>query len=186
MILYKGKVFDSNFSKELVKHIKDDINHTREKKKLSIDKVIDALVKLGKSIEDGEFQEETEKAKREGQERYLETVLLSLKRENIEYKIRSELGNLSEGLMEAPIEQKKIKKKIFPQGTILHIAAGNSDVIPAYSVMEGLLTGNVNILKLPKADDGLSIRIFQKLIEMEPEISDFVYVLILHPRIQIH
>ncbi|NCA92516.1 acyl-CoA reductase, partial [bacterium] len=45
-----------------------------------------------------------------------------------------------------------------------------------YSVAEGLITGNVNILKLPQADNGLSIKIIMKLIEIEPAISDFVYV----------
>lgn len=63
-----------------------------------------------------------------------------------------------------------------PLGTILHIAAGNVDGLPAFSVAEGLLTGNVNILKLPQADNGLSIKIIMKLIEIEPEISEYVYV----------
>ena len=63
-----------------------------------------------------------------------------------------------------------------PLGTLFHIAAGNVDGLPAYSAAEGLLTGNVNILKLPQADNGLSVNICLKLIEIEPKISDFLYV----------
>lgn len=63
-----------------------------------------------------------------------------------------------------------------PLGTLLHIAAGNIDGLPVFSVAEGLITGNVNILKLPQADKGLSIKIIKKLIEIEPDISDFVYI----------
>ena len=36
------------------------------------------------------------------------------------------------------------------------MAAGNVDGLPAYSVVEGLLAGNVNILKLPAQDRGAS------------------------------
>ena len=42
--------------------------------------------------------------------------------------------------------------------------------------MEGLLTGNVNLLKLPQADSGLSLEILQKLMELEPDIREFLYV----------
>ena len=42
-----------------------------------------------------------------------------------------------------------------PLGVLLHIAAGNADGLPAFSVAEGLATGNINILKLPQADNGL-------------------------------
>lgn len=38
-----------------------------------------------------------------------------------------------------------------PLGVLFHIAAGNAEALPAYSVAEGLLMGNVNLLKLPAA-----------------------------------
>ena len=63
-----------------------------------------------------------------------------------------------------------------PLGTLLHIAAGNVDGLPAFSLAEGLLTGNINIVKLPQADDGLSLMIITTLIEIEPALSDFIYV----------
>lgn len=59
---------------------------------------------------------------------------------------------------------------------LFHIAAGNVDGLPAYSVAEGLMTGNVNILKLPQADNGLSIRILCELIATAPALTDYIYV----------
>ena len=59
---------------------------------------------------------------------------------------------------------------------LLHIAAGNVDGLPAYSVAEGLLTGNINILKLPQADNGLSIEILRQLIAVEPALTDFIFM----------
>ncbi len=65
---------------------------------------------------------------------------------------------------------------IVPKGVLFHIAAGNMDILPAYSVLEGLLTGNINILKLPSADHGLSIFLLKKLIEYEPRLKEYIYV----------
>lgn len=44
------------------------------------------------------------------------------------------------------------------------------------SVAEGLLAGNINILKLPSADKGLSIRIIKRLCKYEPLLSRYIYV----------
>jgi hypothetical protein len=69
-----------------------------------------------------------------------------------------------------------VTERLEPLGTLLHIAAGNADGLPAFSVLEGLLTGNLNILKLPAAEGGISIHLLQELIRIEPRISPYVYV----------
>jgi hypothetical protein len=59
---------------------------------------------------------------------------------------------------------------------LFHIAAGNVDGLPAYSVIEGLLAGNVNILKLPAADHGFTIELLSELIKVQPELAQYIYV----------
>lgn len=63
-----------------------------------------------------------------------------------------------------------------PLGVITHIAAGNAQGLPAYSVLEGLLTGNINLLKLPGRDDGLSTALLNQLIEIEPRLKRYISV----------
>lgn len=63
-----------------------------------------------------------------------------------------------------------------PLGVLLHVAAGNADALPAFSVIEGLLTGNINLLKLPGDDDGLSLLVLQELIEIEPRLTPYIFV----------
>lgn len=41
--------------------------------------------------------------------------------------------------------------------------------------MEGLLTGNINLVKLPSGDQGLSLAVFQLLTEQEPRLAPFLY-----------
>lgn len=67
-------------------------------------------------------------------------------------------------------------RRRYPLGVLMHIAAGNVDGLPAYSVVEGLLAGNINILKLPSGDSGLSVMLLSELIAAEPSLADYIYV----------
>lgn len=69
-----------------------------------------------------------------------------------------------------------MRKEIRPLGALLHIAAGNAEGLPFFSVVEGLLAGNVNILKLPGTDDAVSTALLLKLIEMDPVLAEYIYV----------
>ncbi|HAN22101.1 MAG: acyl-CoA reductase [Clostridiales bacterium GWF2_36_10] len=178
MILSKSKIYDSKDLNIILDNLEAEINKTRMTKTLSFEQVIAATDKLGQKIANGAFIDEISQLNIDGIEKYIDTIIMSLKRENIEYKVKTELGEnyFETQKTKPPFGQKEISIRPMPLGTILHIAAGNIDGLPAFSVAEGLITGNVNILKLPQADNGLSIKIIMKLIEIEPEISDFVYV----------
>lgn len=75
-----------------------------------------------------------------------------------------------------PFQSEKVKEQILPLGVLLHIAAGNMDGLPSFTVIEGLLTGNINILKLPEGDGGLSVQILKQLIRFEPALAEYIYV----------
>lgn len=70
-----------------------------------------------------------------------------------------------------------IEKRLEPLGILFHIAAGNAEGLPFFSVIEGLLAGNVNILKLPSMDDGISVMLLREMIKEEPELAPYVCVL---------
>lgn len=112
----------------------------------------------GFSIDPGQFQ----------------TAVGLFRRKNLLRKLEEELGP---GL--TPLGHpgfSPVRRARYPLGTLLHIAAGNVDGLPAYSVVEGLLAGNVNILKLPSMDHGASILLLKELTDLEPRLRDYVYV----------
>ena len=63
-----------------------------------------------------------------------------------------------------------------PLGVLTHIAAGNAQGLPAFSVLEGLLAGNINLLKLPGHDDGLSTALLRRLVEIEPKLKRYISI----------
>jgi len=104
------------------------------------------------------------------------SALALFTRESLERKVAFELG-------EDPAQRDlphpgfaPIRRQRYPLGILFHIAAGNVDGLPAFSVVEGLLTGNINILKLPSMDHGASILLLKELVSLEPKLADFVYV----------
>jgi len=63
-----------------------------------------------------------------------------------------------------------------PLGVLFHITAGNVDGLPFISLLDGLLTGNINIVKLPKEEGGVTVSLLMELFKAEPSLCEYVYV----------
>lgn len=178
MILVGGKIYHSLEQNNILDSLEEEINHTLSHFRLERDKVISAVDTLGKKILRGDFSEMIREVAGENSQQYIKTAAEMMKRSNIEYRIHTELGMSIREQYDIfpPYGIERVEVCMRPLGTLFHIAAGNADGLPAFSVLEGLLTGNVNILKLPSADNGLTIEIFKALIEIEPELKRYIYV----------
>ena len=176
MILYKGKIYENKYQAELLNSLYQDCLATLSKRKpLSIQKVISACDAIYQKAKEGEYDEIALPLLRLADisyERFLEMAKLFSK-EGLEYKCKIELGEHYDSLESLKEGTKRYRS---PLGILFHIAAGNVDGLPAYSVVEGLLAGNINILKLPTGDSGLSIRLLNELILAEPELKEYIYV----------
>ncbi len=176
MIIYGGKIYDSDCQDRLLSELEQKINGTLGKK-LDVDKVIAAIDALSKEIATGRYDDVFDKVPIDDPRRYKALAVAMLSRENVLYKMQTELGDTPQDYVTDPPEGlRKIRVKTAPLGVIFHVAAGNADGLPAYSLVEGLLCGNVNILKLPQADNGLTLKIIFRLIELEPTLADYIYV----------
>ena len=169
MILAGGKVYDSAEQSRILSELPERINETREHRTLSCAAVIDALDRMSRRIAEGAFDALLEDKQLRSQVQY---AAQQLSREALSYEVRTELGED----WEVPVKAGNIIVQTMPLGVILHVAAGNMDALPAWSVIEGLLAGNINLLKLPQADKGLTIQFFQMLLAESPELRDFIYV----------
>ena len=178
MIISKGKQYDSSMQDVLLEQMAHEINETLAVKTLPQELVVAAISELGAKVARGEFDDLIEKLPVDGKEHYKQLAVTLLSRENLEFKIKTELGEdfRPSYVTDPPLGLSKLRVTAMPLGVILHIAAGNVDGLPAFSLAEGLLTGNINILKLPGADNGLSLQIIGALIDIEPALADFIYV----------
>ncbi|NLY20179.1 MAG: hypothetical protein GXZ08_02705 [Tissierellia bacterium] len=181
MNIVNGKIMSRDDSTAELDVLYDYIVDTLNGNKLDIELVINACDKLSNSLVKEDYlhlikQYDIEDYKIDN---YYETVKFMLSREYLTEKIKRELGNKVLYEMEdiSPIRYDTVSESLYPLGVLLHIVAGNTDGLPVFSVIEGLLTGNINILKMPTSNDNdLSELILLKLMEIEPALRQYIYV----------
>ena len=135
---------------------------------LEADTVLDALEALGAELDSGALDGLIAQYAPPGAREELDRVRPQISRAALEERLALELGGLSGP---RPFGRAEVR----PLGVLLHIAPGNMAGLPAFTAVEGLLTGNVNIVKLPHGDKGLTLAIFQKLTEIEPRLAPYLY-----------
>ncbi len=136
--------------------------------------VIDALSKLAAQIDKDSLEEKLENMNlpKWAISNFIHQALHTLTKKEMKLKVSRELG-------EHPFKWRNVGnhfEKEFPLGVVMHIGAGNALGLSAMSVLEGLLTGNINILKLPSEENGISTELLHMLIKIEPRLKPYIYV----------
>lgn len=166
--------------------LKERINHTLSRAPIDQETVIHACHALSLELLSGVHDElityafpQTED--RESVFRKIREAAWLLNRDYLEARIEQELGTADSHQQELEAadcrQQERIPHAVrMPLGVLFHIGAGNMEALPAYSVIEGMLAGNINLLKLPEADQVLSKAMLRRLTEIEPALKPYVYV----------
>ena len=176
MILFDGKTYESSEQDRLLTELENKIPEILAKKQLSPEVVIEAVECLKNDLLAGKFDELLASFPADVVDTYKAQAEVLLSKEHLHQKLDTELGNTFEYTTEYIKRFNQIRVRKMPLGVLFHIAAGNMDFLPAYSLAEGLMTGNINILKLPSADNGLSLKLIMQLIEYRPDLKDYIYV----------
>ncbi|WMJ77710.1 MULTISPECIES: acyl-CoA reductase [unclassified Sedimentibacter] len=180
MNLVNGKFIDSKECDIVLDNLEQHIIDTLNKERLSTETVVNACDKLVTDL-DEEFYIKAmsnlgidESLGRS----YIDEMRRFFCKESLLHRMKLELGDtLGSPYSFNPMHKEfTVTRQILPLGVLLHVAAGNADGLPAFSVLEGLLTGNINILKLPAAEGGISAHLLFELIKAEPALADYIYV----------
>lgn len=176
MILAKGKLYPSEQTAEQLACLETDLVKTLLLPPPEPRLVVEACAALAERVRSGAYDGILQTLLQSGTVRreQIQAALCLMERQALVYKLETELGPEPEPMKTT--DGKIVRRRRMPLGTLLHIAAGNADGLPAYSVVEGLLAGNVNILKLPSADNGLSLLMLSELVRAEPRLAPYVYV----------
>ena len=169
MIFANGKLLSDAARKTVLDGLEARLDAVRMAPPLEAEVVIAAVDALGKRLESGEFAPLLSQFLPAGVG--LDELLPLLSREALEAKLANQLG--PEPF--APREFAKTTARTLPLGVLFHIAPGNMPGLPVYTALEGLLTGNINLVKLPHGDKGLSLAAFGALTDQEPRLAPYLY-----------
>lgn len=169
MIFANGTLLPDSERKAVLDGLEAQLNAARAAPPLEVEAVVSAVDALGKRLASGEFAPLLSRFLPAGVG--LDELLPLLSRESLEAKLSAELGPDPF----APRAHAKTTARVLPLGVLFHIAPGNMPGLPVYTVLEGLLTGNINLVKLPHGDKGLSLAAFGLLVEQEPRLAPYIY-----------
>ena len=82
----------------------------------------------------------------------LEELVWTLDSDILRQKLAVELGDIPLVIGEKFNSKNQTSLKYLPIGTVLHVLSGNVFLVGPGSLVEGLITGNVNILKMPSEE----------------------------------
>lgn len=108
----------------------------------------------------------------------LQVIIDFIAEDNLRLKLKREFKT------EYPFELKRIslKEKHFeawyPLGVLVHVTPNNSPLLSVLGVIEGLLSANVNLLKLARKDTNFSVLFFKELIDCDDShlLSDYLII----------
>ncbi len=171
MILANGTLLPDSHLPQLFSRLEQALNETRGAPGLKVETVLDALDRLVCLLDAGALDGLIAQYAPPGAREALDRARPLLTRDALEYKIHTELG--PSGL--SPRSRPFGHTRPMPLGVLLHVAPGNMPGLPVFSVVEGLLTGNINLLKLPRSDRGLSLAVLKQLVDTEPRLAPYIY-----------
>lgn len=182
MILFNGKILPDEEIDNVLDNLWEHCISAVSKRKTVAEMatmVMDTCGVLAERIRAGAYDDMLDKLLTKGvfSQEQLEEALGYFDSENLLTKYWTELGVLLENMPEYNDKDVIIARRLEPLGVLFHIAAGNAEGLPFYSVIEGMMAGNMNILKLPSADDGLSIMLLHEIIKLHPMLASYVCVL---------
>ena len=180
MNLVNGKTYEIDECEDILNNLELTVLNTLNSGSLNFDMVVNACDRLVRELDETmylsamlEFGIDENLGKS-----YLFEAKQMFSEKALRHRLKTELGENydSRNFYTPPNMKNRLTEKIAPLGVLLHVAAGNADGLPAFSVLEGLLTGNVNILKLPAAEGGISVSLLLELIKIEPSLAPYIYV----------
>lgn len=108
----------------------------------------------------------------------LAAVAAMLQRDALQEKLRSELGTQRPGVLERRYPGRQYEAWM-PAGCVVHVAPSNVFTVAAMGLVEGLLTGNLNIVKASARDGDFAPLFAQALAAHDPggRLADYMAVL---------
>lgn len=175
MILFEGNILPDEELDNVLDKLWDSCVTAIEQHTDIAEKVINACSHIAEKVKSGDYDTILQPLLAKGTftTQQMEEAVRFFEEDNLRLKYEIELGELKL----ATGKDAGTQVHLSPLGILFHIAAGNAEGLPFYSVLEGMLAGNVNILKLPSMDDGLSVLLLHEIVKKEPELADYVCVL---------
>lgn len=174
--IWKGRRVDS--FRELVPGLDDEIDTTLSKVP-STEDVLEACDSVSRRIRSGDTARYLEALERDGYEdppAILNGIAEAFSREEMLAKLDRELGTRDPHEMVRISMGEQLYESWRPLGVLVHITSGNSPIVAPIAMADGLLSGNINIMKCATGIGEFALEVIGDLCGFS-DLGDFVYML---------
>lgn len=98
-----------------------------------------------------------------------------LSAEELFKKIKRELGGLPFEINRLSTREDEFEGWM-PVGVLGHVTSSNDAMLPFFSSVEGILTGNINVIKTASGAHKVAMTMIEKLCEIDESLSPYFYV----------
>lgn len=156
-----------------------DLTHSATDTSTRIRTIVDALSRLGKRLqaddaflkqELGDFgltQQEIRSAK--------EGAAAILDKDALHLKIRRELGDMPLDITRHAARENALEGWV-PLGVLGHVTSANDAMLPFLSAVEGLITGNINIVKTARGAGTVAVTLAEALCDIDQSLRPYMHV----------
>jgi len=148
-ILCQGKYLEELTKTELIRYVLEGMSTD-----LHLDEIIDCLDHFSKNVENLEMDAFL-----------LAEIKEFCSKDSLKQKIVSELGNHEPFSIKKNEFQNAEMEGYAPLGSLLHITSANSEGLSFLALVEGLISQNMNIVKLSRRDDDLCFKLVEQLLK---------------------
>lgn len=176
--IWKGKRINNDTFTSLLEQLPGEIEQILQDR-ICIEELLLACHTLSLEIEGGKAADMKEALKADGvanPDETLKSLALFLKRESLEKKLIAELGTTDPFLLRRVNYKDSFYESWSPMGVLVHITAGNSPIVAPMAAVEGLLSGNINIIKVAGNTGSFPLLFLERLGEFF-NIGKFLFVL---------
>jgi len=176
--IWQGKPIDNDTLKEKMEGLSYEIAQTLNET-LKTEDLLTACDDLSQQLKEGIYPELIEYLRNDcipNANEIIESLASFLSRKALEKKLKAELGTID------PFKIQRVDYKEFhyeawsPMGVLVHITAGNSPIVAPMAAVEGLLSGNINIIKVASNAGAFPVR-FLEILGKYANIGKFIYML---------
>lgn len=157
----------------------DTIHHDLPMGPPNIRKVIASLDRLGQYInsEEGFLLDELMEIgfSKEEAIQIKKDSLAVLSAEELFKKVKRELGGLPFEISRLSSREEEFEAWM-PVGVLGHVTSSNDAMLPFFSSVEGILTGNINLIKTPSGAHKIAMKLVEKLCEIDETLCPYFYV----------
>jgi len=175
--IWRGKIITNEEFINKIDFLEEEVNITLQDR-LSTEAVLNACDSISEKMRLNKLPQFEIALKEDGCENpstIINGLVNNLTREALEQKLVSELGSTNPFI----ISKKDFSSKNFeawsPMGVLVHITAGNSPIVAPMATVEGLLSGNINVIKTA-SNMGSFPTVFLEELSKYDNLGDYIYL----------